>query len=148
MILFKYCLDKYSKIQEYKIRIFYSLKKYCEKFLIAQKLFKLDKVIMKTNTLIIILFLIFFLIFLVLLFTQFFYSKRKQRPVKEAINTQTYKPFLKEQEFNPDISTNNWDLHKLRLVKFRRSQYKGLTFFVSSENRIYYLSEEGDKVYC
>ena len=32
--------------------------------------------------------------------------------------------------------------------KFRRSKYKGLTFFVSSENRIYYLSEEGDKVYC
>jgi len=39
-----------------------------------------------------------------------------------------------------------WDLHKIRLDKFKRSQYKGLTFFVSSENKIYYLSEEGDKV--
>jgi len=54
----------------------------------------------------------------------------------------------KEQEINPDISTEKWDLHKLRLDKFKRSQYKGLTFFVSSENKIYYLSEEGDKVYC
>ena len=34
------------------------------------------------------------------------------------------------------------------IVFFKRSQYKGLTFFVSSENKIYYLSEEGDKVYC
>ena len=59
-----------------------------------------------------------------------------------------YKPRINEEELNPDISTDNWDLHKLRLNKFRRSQYKGLTFFVSSENRIYYISEKGDKVYC
>ena len=59
-----------------------------------------------------------------------------------------YKPRINEKEFNPDISTDNWDLHKLRLDKFKRSQYKGLTFFVSLENKIYYLSEEGDKVYC
>ena len=59
-----------------------------------------------------------------------------------------YKPENKEVELNPDVNTLNWDLHKLRLDKFKRSQYKGLTFFVSSENRIYYLSEEGDKVYC
>ena len=77
----------------------------------------------------------------------FFYSKRIIRLAKKTISP-TYVPFLKDQEFNPDISTDNWDLHKLRLEKFRRSQYKGLTFFVSSENRIYYLSEEGDKVYC
>ena len=59
-----------------------------------------------------------------------------------------YKLENKEVELNPDINTLNWELHKYRLEKFRRSQYKGLTFFVSSENRIYYLSEEGDKVYC
>ena len=51
-------------------------------------------------------------------------------------------------ESNPDISIDNWDLHRNRLKKFGRSQYKGLTFFLSSENRIYYLSEQGDKVYC
>ncbi len=93
-----------------------------------------------TNILLILLF--------VLLFLLFFYSKRNKRLAKKTLIHPTSVPFLKEQEVNPDISTDNWDLHKLRLDKFKRSQYKGLTFFVSSENRIYYLSEEGDKVYC
>ena len=88
------------------------------------------------------------LFFFVLLFLLFFYSKRNKRLAKKTTISPTYVSFLKEQEFNPDISTDNWDLHKLRLDKFKRSQYKGLTFFVSSENKIYYLSEEGDKVYC
>ena len=91
---------------------------------------------------------IFLILFFVLLFLLFFYSKRKNKSAKKTTIIPTYVPFLKEQESNPDISTDNWDLHKLRLDKFKRSQYKGLTFFVSSENRIYYLSEEGDKVYC
>ena len=96
-----------------------------------------------------ILFILFLLIvFFVLLFLLFFYSRRNNKLVKKTKISQTYIPSLKEQEFNPDISTDNWYLHKLRLEKFRRSQYKGLTFFVSSENKIYYLSEEGDKVYC
>ena len=91
---------------------------------------------------------ILLIIFFVLLFLLFFYSRRNNNSPKKTKINAPYIPFLKEQEFNPDISTDNWDLHKLRLEKFRRSQYKGLTFFVSSENRIYYLSEEGDKVYC
>ena len=91
---------------------------------------------------------IFLILFFVLLFLLFFYSKRNKELAKKTIISPPYEPFLKEQEFDPDISTDNWDLHKLRLEKFKRSQYKGLTFFVSSENRIYYLSEEGDKVYC
>ena len=91
---------------------------------------------------------ILLILFFVLLFLLFFYSKRNRRLAQQKTIIPTYVPFLKEQEFNPDISTDNWDLHKLRLDKFKRSQYKGLTFFVSSENRIYYLSEEGDKVYC
>ena len=96
------------------------------------------------------IFLILFLliVFFVLLFLLFFYSKRKNKSAKKTTIIPTYVPFLKEQEFDPDISTDNWDLHKLRLDKFKRSQYKGLTFFLSSENRIYYLTEEGDKVYC
>ena len=98
-----------------------------------------------TNTLLILFLLI---VFLVLLSLYFFYSNRNKRSSKKTIIGTPNVPFLKEQEFNPDINTDNWDLHKLRLDKFRRSQYKGLTFFVSSENRIYYLSEEGDKVYC
>ena len=93
-------------------------------------------------------FLILLIVFFVLLFSLFFYSKLNKRLTKKTIISPPNISFLKEQEFNPDISTDNWDLHKLRLEKFRRSQYKGLTFFVSSENRIYYLSEEGYKVYC
>ena len=91
---------------------------------------------------------ILLILFFVLLFLLFFYSKRNRGLAQKTTIIPTYVPFLKEQAFNPDISTDNWDLHKLRLDKFKRSQYKGLTFFVSSENRIYYLSEEGDKVYC
>ena len=98
-----------------------------------------------TNRLLVLIILI---VFLVLSFLLIFYSKRNKRSIIKTKISPTYITFLKEQEFNPDISTDNWDLHKLRLEKFRRSQYKGLTFFVSSENRIYYLSEEGDKVYC
>ena len=98
-----------------------------------------------TNILLILFFLI---VFFVLLFLLSFCSKRNRSLAKKTTINPTYVPFLKEKEFNPDISTDNWDLHKLRLDKFRRSQYKGLTFFVSSENRIYYLSENGDKVYC
>ena len=91
---------------------------------------------------------ILLILFFILLTLLFFYLKRNNHSVKKTKIYVPYTPFLKEQEFNPDISTNNWDLHKLRLAKFRRSQYKGLTFFINSENRIYYLSEEGDKVYC
>ena len=91
---------------------------------------------------------VFFILFFVFLIILLFYSKRKNKSAKKTTIIPTYVPFLKEQEFNPDISTDNWDLHKFRLDKFKRSQYKGLTFFVSSENKIYYLSEEGDKVYC
>ena len=91
---------------------------------------------------------ILLILFFVLLFLLLFYSKRSRRLAQKTTISPTYVPFLKEQEFNPDISTDNWNLHKLRLDKFKRSQYKGLTFYVSSENRIYYLSEEGDKVYC
>ena len=89
-----------------------------------------------------------FILFFVLLFLLLFYSKRIRGLAQKRTIIPPNVSFLKEQEFNPDINTDNWDLHKLRLDKFRRSQYKGLTFFVSSENRIYYLSEEGDKVYC
>ena len=91
---------------------------------------------------------ILLILFFVLLFLLLFHLKRNRGLAQKTTIIPTYVPFLKEQKFNPDISTDNWDLHKLRLDKFKRSQYKGLTFFVSSENKIYYLSEEGDKVYC
>ena len=98
---------------------------------------------MKNILLIIILMSIFF----ILLFILFLKLNRNKRLAKKKIITTSFKPLLEEKS-NPDISTENWELHKIRLEKFRRSQYKGLTFFLSSENRIYYISEEGDEVYC
>ena len=99
----------------------------------------------KTNILLIFILLI---VFLVSLFILFFYSKRNKRSAKNTTIISPDLPFLEKQELNPDINTENWDLHKFRLVKFRRSQYKGLTFFVNSDNKIYYLSEKGIKIYC
>ena len=79
---------------------------------------------------------ILLILFFVLILLLFFYSKRSRGLAQKTTIIPSYVPFLKEQEFNPDISTDNWDLHKFRLDKFKRSQYKGLTFFVSSENKI------------
>ena len=75
------------------------------------------------------------------------YKRQLNRSIKK-ISFGSLIPTVKEEEFNPDINTKNWDIHKNRLIKFGRSQYKGLTFFVSSEDRIYYFSKEGNKVYC
>ena len=86
-------------------------------------------------------------LFLILIFLLFVYKK----PLNRSTKNNSFGPLIpteKEEEHNPDINTKNWDLHKNRLIKFGRSQYKGLTFFVSSEDRIYYLSNEGRKVYC
>ena len=97
-----------------------------------------------SNLLSVIFFILFFLILIFLLLN---YKKSYHRSTK--INSfPSLIPTVKEQEYNPDINTNNWDLHKIRLIKFGRSQYKGLTFFVSSEHKIYYLSENGIKIYC
>ena len=98
-----------------------------------------------TNTFLILFFLIVFFGFL---YSLFFYSKRNKRSANKRIIRDDSNHFLKREECNPDINTDNWDLHKFRLGKFRRSQYKGLTFFISAENRIYYFSEKGAKVYC
>ncbi len=96
-----------------------------------------------SNLLIVI---IFCFIFVIVRFLLLIYKKPYNRSQKKS-----FEPLItpiKEQEYNPDINTNNWHLHKNRLTKFGRSQYKGLTFFVNSENRIYYLSEDGKKFYC
>ncbi len=88
------------------------------------------------------IFVIFIAIYLILIYKKKYIRSKRRKRFSPSITT------YKEQENNPDLNTNNWYLHKNRLIRFGRSQYKGLTFFVSSENRIYYLSEEGTKVYC
>ncbi len=94
-----------------------------------------------SNLFVFISFVFFILILLLLL-----YKKPLNRSAKK-ISSGFLIP-TEEEENNPDINTKNWDLHKIRLIKFGRSQYKGLTFFVSSKDRIYYLSKEGNIVYC
>ena len=95
------------------------------------------------------LLLVFFPLFILFFFIFFLvnYKNLYNRPKKISSFSKLI-PSANEQEYNPDINTENWDLHKIRLNKFGRSQYKGLTFFISSEDRIYYLSEKGTKVYC
>ena len=93
------------------------------------------------------LFVVIICVFLLFIFLLLIYKKPINRSIKN-ISFGSLLPTEKEEEYNPDINTKNWDLHKNRLIKFGRSQYKGLTFFVSSEDRIYYLSKEGNKVYC
>jgi len=57
---------------------------------------------------------ILLILFFVLLFLLFFYLKRNRVLAQKTTIIPTYAPFLKEQELNPDISTDKWDLHKLR----------------------------------
>ena len=137
-------IHKYKNI---KIGFFTYLQKVVNNFLYF---FKFNFLYLERGSMLnILLICVFLSVFFALSFLiYFFYSKRNNKSDKKIKINASNILFLKEQEFNPDISTDNWDLHKLRLKKFRRSQYKGLTFFVSSENRIYYLSEEDDRVYC
>ena len=95
-----------------------------------------------SNLFVVIIFVFFILILLLLL-----YKRQLNRSIKK-ISFRFLIPTVKEEEYDPDINTKNWDLHKKRLIKFGRSQYKVLTFFVSSEDRIYYFSKECNKVYC
>ena len=94
-----------------------------------------------SNLFLVIIFFLILILFLLL------YKKTLNRSIKN-ISFGSLIPTVKEEEYNPDINTKNWDLYKNRLIKFGRSQYKGLIFFVSSEDRIYYFSKEGNKVYC
>ena len=95
--------------------------------------------------LLVVIFTMFILFFLIFFLTNY------KKPNKRSTKTNSFSdliPTASEQEYNPDINTNNWPLHKIRLSKFGRSQYKGLTFFISSDDRIYYLSEKGTKIFC
>ena len=98
--------------------------------------------------LLLVIFTIFILIFFIFLLLLFLSYKKPYNRSKKTNSFSQLIPTANEKEYNPDINTNNWDLHKIRLNKFGRSQYKGLTFFISSDDRIYYLSEKGTKVYC
>ena len=93
------------------------------------------------------LFVVIIFVFLILILLLLIYKRSLYRSTKK-ISFVSLLPPVKEEKDDPDVNTKNWDLHKNRLIKFGRSQYKGLTFFVSLEDRIYYISKEGNKVYC
>ena len=77
------------------------------------------------------LFVVIIFVFLILILLLSLYKRPLNRSTKK-ISFGSLIPTDKEEEYNPDINTKNWDLHKNRLIKFGRSQYKGLTFFTVS----------------
>ena len=86
-----------------------------------------------------------FMFFLLLVITFILYlsgNKETKLPKNFFYNPESKK------KYHPDLDTINWDLHKNRLKKFGRSQYKGLTFFIDDQGRIFYLSEDRKRVYC
>ena len=90
--------------------------------------------------------LVFFI--LLLLVFAFIFNQKNSSYKKKLSKSFIYKPDHPKEELNPDINTINWVLHKNRLKRFGRSQYKGLTFFINEQGKIYYLSEEGNEVNC
>ena len=67
--------------------------------------------------------------FFILIFLLSLYKKPLKRTIKK-FNFGPLIPYEKTKENNPDINTKNLDLHKIRLIIFSRSQYKGLTFLL------------------
>ncbi len=88
-----------------------------------------------------------FLILMILILVFIFY-RSKSSFKKILFQFPQYNSEIKTEKLNPDINTLDWDLHKTRLQKFGRSQYKGLTFFTNEKGTIYYLNENGIRVYC
>ncbi len=87
------------------------------------------------------------LVFFILVFA-FIFNQKNRYYKKKLFKSFFYQPDNLKEKFNPDINTINWDLHKNRLKRFGRSQYKGLTFFINEKGKIYYLSDEDNEVYC
>ena len=88
------------------------------------------------------------IVFALILLISFFKTYRHKKWLKKINSFASSFLFKSKLKVNPYMDTDNWELHKLRLEKFGRSQYKGVIFFLSSEGRIYYFSEDATKVYC
>ena len=85
---------------------------------------------------------------LLILILVFFCYRSKSFFIKKFFEFTQHNAKTKTEKLNPDINTADWVLHKTRLKRFGRSQYKGLTFFINEKGTIYYLNENGIKVYC
>ena len=51
-------------------------------------------------------------------------------------------------ENNPEMNTRNREQHWRRLNKFRKSRYKGVTYYMGPRGGIFWLAMDGTKVYC
>ena len=54
---------------------------------------------------------------------------------------------LQERRNNPELNTNQIALHTDRLIKFRKSKFKGVMFYQGPKGGRYYRSANGNKVY-
>ena len=51
-------------------------------------------------------------------------------------------------ENNPDMSTRDQEVHKRRLMQYRKSRYKGTTYYLGPRSGYYWIAMDGTKVYC
>lgn len=54
---------------------------------------------------------------------------------------------LEERKTNPDLNTNDPNLHSFRLSQFQRSKYNWTTYYMGKKGGIYTVSYKGNKVY-
>ena len=45
------------------------------------------------------------------------------------------------------MGTRDMECHKRRLMKFKKSRYKGVTYYMGPRGGIYWLAMDGTKVY-
>ena len=50
-------------------------------------------------------------------------------------------------ENNPSLMTKDYDQHVRRLNIFRRSNYKGITYYFSKKGGLYYYSKDNVRIY-
>ena len=48
---------------------------------------------------------------------------------------------------NPDVNTNNMELHKKRLREHRFSKYKGTKYYLGKKGGLFYKSSTGIRIY-
>ena len=48
---------------------------------------------------------------------------------------------------NPDENTNDWEVHKKRMLQHRSSQYKGCYYYVGPRGGWYYINSNGRRTY-
>ena len=54
---------------------------------------------------------------------------------------------LEERRVNPDLNTNDPNLHRIRLTQFQRSKYNWTMYYMGKKGGIYTVSYNGNKVY-